>query len=99
MTWLDRYKRAVTGGTNLVVRYQLTLNRSAIVSCFDHARDVRMAQQRALNFHRRNPPPAGLETIVAATHVKPIAIAIAAIEVSSVHPAVDESFSSRFRLF
>src|SRR6185369_2896557 len=39
MTWLDRDKRAVTGGTNLVVRYQLTLNRSAIVSCFDHARD------------------------------------------------------------
>src|ERR1043165_9446640 len=61
------------------------------------ARDARMPQQRALDFNRRNPPTTRLETIIAASHVMPVAVAVAAIQIARAHPTIDERIRAGFR--
>src|SRR5215213_10878744 len=58
-----------------------------------------MPQQRPLNLNRRHPPPAGLETVITASHVIPVAVAIAAIQIPGAHPTIDKRIRSRFGFF
>src|SRR5215212_10785876 len=55
-----------------------------------------MSQQHAFNLNWRNPLPARFEAIVAASHVIPVTIAIAAIEISRANPATDKGLGRRF---
>src|ERR1043165_3141161 len=56
-----------------------------------------MPQQRAFHLNRRHPLPARFETIIAATHVVPVPLIVATIQIAGTNPAIDKSLGSDFR--
>ena len=92
------FKEGVVAALGSINNKRAHARQSVIVKAFDHRGGAHrfMTQQNILDFNWRDPLARRLKAIIAAAHVPPETVLVAAIEIARAHPTSDEGLRSGF---